>query len=55
MTDPITTSTAARADYRCDILIAGAGFAGALTALILEKRGFSVCLVEKGQHPRFAK
>jgi tetracycline 7-halogenase / FADH2 O2-dependent halogenase len=40
--------------YSCDILIAGAGFAGALTALLLHKRGFSVCLVEKGRHPRFA-
>ncbi|HEV2481342.1 MAG TPA: FAD-dependent oxidoreductase [Puia sp.] len=43
-----------RADHRCDILIAGAGFAGALTALILHSRGFSVCVVEKGRHPRFA-
>lgn len=40
--------------YRCDILIAGAGFAGALTALVLHSRGFSVCLVERGRHPRFA-
>ena len=40
--------------YRCNILIAGAGFAGALTALILHSRGFSVCVVEKGRHPRFA-
>jgi len=37
-----------------DILIAGAGFAGSLTALILHNQGFKVCLVEKGQHPRFA-
>jgi FADH2 O2-dependent halogenase len=42
------------ADHRCDILIAGAGFAGALTALLLHQRGFSVCLIEKGSHPRFA-
>jgi len=41
-------------DHRYDILIAGAGFAGALTALLLHSRGFSVCLVEKGSHPRFA-
>jgi FADH2 O2-dependent halogenase len=41
-------------DHHCDILIAGAGFAGALTALILNSRGFSVCVVEKGSHPRFA-
>lgn len=44
----------ARTDHRFDILIAGAGFAGALTALLLHSRGFSVCLVEKGRHPRFA-
>lgn len=37
-----------------DILIAGAGFGGSLTALILNKIGFNVCLVEKGTHPRFA-
>jgi tetracycline 7-halogenase / FADH2 O2-dependent halogenase len=37
-----------------DILVAGGGFAGSLTALILNSQGFKVCLVEKGQHPRFA-
>lgn len=37
-----------------DILVAGAGFAGSLTALILHNLGFKVCLLEKGQHPRFA-
>ena len=42
------------ADHHYDILIAGAGFGGALTALLLHSRGFSVCLVEKGRHPRFA-
>src|ERR1022692_3356763 len=36
-----------------DILIAGAGFAGSLTALLLHNLGFKVCLLEKGQHPRF--
>ena len=36
-----------------DILIAGAGFAGSLTALILHTLGFKVCLLEKGRHPRF--
>jgi len=41
-------------NYRCDILIAGAGFAGSLTALILHSRGLSVGVVEKGTHPRFA-
>ena len=37
-----------------DIVIAGAGFAGALTALCLNQCGFNVCLIEKGKHPRFA-
>ena len=37
-----------------DILVAGAGFAGSLMALILHSQGFRVCLVEKGRHPRFA-
>ena len=37
-----------------DILIAGAGFAGSLIALILHDLGYKVCLVEKGRHPRFA-
>ena len=41
-------------DHQYDILIAGGGFAGSLTALILHNQGFKVCLVEKGQHPRFA-
>ncbi|HEY4195411.1 MAG TPA: tryptophan 7-halogenase [Mucilaginibacter sp.] len=37
-----------------DILIAGAGFGGSLMALVLNSLGFKVCLIEKGQHPRFA-
>ncbi len=37
-----------------DILVAGSGFAGSLTAMIFHHMGFKVCLVEKGQHPRFA-
>jgi tetracycline 7-halogenase / FADH2 O2-dependent halogenase len=37
-----------------DILIAGSGFAGSLTALLLQKSGLKVCLLEKGKHPRFA-
>src|SRR6185312_7839293 len=37
-----------------DILIAGGGFAGSLTALALKKSGLKVCLLEKGRHPRFA-
>ncbi|MDE3185589.1 MAG: tryptophan 7-halogenase [Bacteroidota bacterium] len=42
-----------RSENHYDILIAGAGFAGSLTALILQKSGFKVGLLEKGQHPRF--
>ena len=41
-------------DKQYDILVAGAGFAGSITALILHNLGFKVCLIEKGQHPRFA-
>lgn len=41
-------------NIECDILVAGAGFAGSLTALALHQRGFKVCLVEKERHPRFA-
>lgn len=37
-----------------DILIAGSGFGGSLTALILHNMGYRVCLLEKGKHPRFA-
>ncbi|HEV2354731.1 MAG TPA: tryptophan 7-halogenase [Puia sp.] len=40
--------------YDCDVLIAGAGFAGALASLVLHQQGLSVCLLEKGRHPRFA-
>jgi len=37
-----------------DIVIAGAGFAGSITALALQKIGLKVCLLEKGKQPRFA-
>jgi len=37
-----------------DIVIAGAGFAGSLMAMVLNSMGLKVCLIEKGQHPRFA-
>ncbi|MHB1920675.1 MAG: NAD(P)/FAD-dependent oxidoreductase [Chitinophagaceae bacterium] len=36
-----------------DILVAGAGFTGSLTALVLHHLGFKVGLLEKGHHPRF--
>ena len=39
---------------RYDIVVAGAGFAGSLVALALQKKGLKVCLLEKGNHPRFA-
>jgi FADH2 O2-dependent halogenase len=42
------------AGHQYDIVIAGSGFAGSLTALVLHHIGFKVCLVEKGRHPRFA-
>lgn len=37
-----------------DIVIAGAGFSGTITALALQRSGFTVCVIEKGMHPRFA-
>lgn len=37
-----------------DVAVVGSGFAGALTALALRKRGRRVVLVERGRHPRFA-
>ncbi len=42
-----------KSDDHYDFLIAGAGFSGSLIALALQKSGFKVCLLEKGQHPRF--
>ncbi|HLW68473.1 MAG TPA: FAD-dependent oxidoreductase, partial [Gemmataceae bacterium] len=39
---------------RADVLIIGAGFAGALMALIVQRLGLRPVLVEKGRHPRFA-
>ncbi|MBS1524519.1 MAG: tryptophan 7-halogenase [Bacteroidetes bacterium] len=41
-------------DNQFDIIIAGGGFAGSITALILNNLNFKVCLIEKGRHPRFA-
>jgi FADH2 O2-dependent halogenase len=37
-----------------EIAIVGAGFAGSLTALVLQKIGRSCVLLERGTHPRFA-
>ena len=36
------------------IAVVGAGFGGALTAMIARRLGFSVVLLERGRHPRFA-
>lgn len=37
-----------------DVLVIGAGFAGSLTSLLLQRIGRSVVLVDRGRHPRFA-
>ncbi len=37
-----------------DIGIIGSGFSGSLLAWILSKHGFSVVLIDRAQHPRFA-
>ncbi len=37
----------------CDVVIVGAGFAGCLLALIGQKVGLKVVLLERGRHPRF--
>lgn len=37
-----------------DVAVVGSGFAGALCALALRRRGRRVALIERGRHPRFA-
>ena len=37
-----------------DFIIIGSGFGGSILAMCLQQRGFSVALVEKDRHPRFA-
>ena len=37
-----------------DVLVVGAGFSGAITAMALARQGKRVALVERGTHPRFA-
>ena len=37
-----------------DVVIVGSGFGGSLTALLLDRVGFKVVLVDRGRHPRFA-
>ena len=39
---------------KADVLVLGAGFAGALMALIAQRLGLRTVLIEKGRHPRFA-
>lgn len=38
----------------CDLAILGSGFGGTLLSIIARKLGYSVALVERGTHPRFA-
>ena len=35
-----------------DVIVAGAGLAGSMTALLLAKKGFKVLVVEKSEDPR---
>jgi len=37
-----------------DFLVVGSGFSGSISAMALTNMGYSVCMIEKGQHPRFA-
>lgn len=37
-----------------DYLIVGSGFSGSIISMALTKMGYSVCLIENEQHPRFA-
>jgi tetracycline 7-halogenase / FADH2 O2-dependent halogenase len=37
-----------------DFAIAGSGFSGSLMAMVLKRLGFSVIILERGKHPRFA-
>ncbi len=49
----MTTPLSARS-IDADVVVVGSGFAGALAALALRRRGRRVALVERGRHPRFA-
>jgi len=37
-----------------DVLILGAGYTGSLAAAVLARKGYTVALVDRGNHPRFA-
>lgn len=41
-----------KAEY--DFAIAGSGFSGSLVSMVLKRLGFSVIILERGKHPRFA-
>jgi tetracycline 7-halogenase / FADH2 O2-dependent halogenase len=47
-------STPGLCESSADVAIIGSGFAGSLTALALRRLGYSVLLLERGRHPRFA-
>ena len=38
----------------CEVVVVGSGFAGSLVARVLALQGYSVVLLERGAHPRFA-
>jgi FADH2 O2-dependent halogenase len=38
----------------CDVAIVGAGFAGSVLALVLQRAGLRPLVLERGSHPRFA-
>jgi FADH2 O2-dependent halogenase len=42
------------ASKRYDFAVIGSGFGGSITAMGLKQMGYSVCIIEKGIHPRFA-
>ncbi len=41
-------------NFDCDLAILGSGFGGTLLALIARRLGYSVALLERDSHPRFA-
>src|SRR5262245_59267084 len=49
--DVTVTAVGSRLDV--DVAIVGSGFAGAIAAMALQRRGRRVALIERGRHPRF--
>jgi FADH2 O2-dependent halogenase len=41
-------------ERRVDVVVVGSGFSGSITALLLNRIGLSVLLLDRSQHPRFA-